>query len=211
MLLTIVLGYDSARPQRYSSYGSQYGGNRDSYAGGQQSGFRPQNRMPSDPQLNRNPYAGGPVQPHSRDTVATGSGSASGSEPWASGTDPTNSENSSIDRVPRDTGYPDYSGYNNGNTMSGANGPYRGGAPISEDGPYGYTSYQGGANSYFAAQDQPPVPPKHQEPRPIISLGGTPGATPVQQPGSEISRPQLAHQDSTKRKSWLRRRLSGRG
>lgn len=234
-------GYDTARP-RYSSVGGGYygGSNRDSYAengNGTYSSpqassgrYRYNNRQASDPTLNRygNPTAGiypAPGYQQSRDTVNTGvtggsGGSGSGSDPWVSGTDPTSSENSSIDKVnpaPRQE-YDGQYGYQN----YGANPTFRN--PIMEEGGYGqqfYNENMGGNNGYFSQNpaDLPPVPPPKMDvaplPRKPMRLDSAPAAPTVGSgvlgsAGSHKLQRQstLRKQESTKRKSWLARRFS---
>lgn len=231
---------------RYSTVGAGYyaGSNRDSYVengNGNGNGNYPpaqqpvpgryrNSRLGSDPTLNRysNPAAGiypAPGYQQSRDTVITGmtgGSGGSGSEPWVSGTDPTSSENSSVDKinpVPKQE-YDGQYGYQN----YGANPTFRN--PIMEEGGYGARGYNGngmnGANNGFLSQnatDYPPAPPPKMDSGPPvrvpIRLDSAPaipngnGGVLSSSSGNKLQRNNtLKKQESTKRKSWFARRFS---
>lgn len=192
-----------ARPQSYlPSPGSQldmrqgrddgYGGggygynNNGGYGGG---GQRPRyNRMASESQYHQPQYRQNDVYPgpaginhRSYETVASGSGSGSGVEPAGYQTDPTSSDNSSIERRHSPLKQQQYA---NNNAYSG-----NGKAPSSR-----LAQTQNSSNNPLP----PPPPPQHNS----NSL--------LRKATQQSSKPDAGHGEKQHRKSWLSRKLSRR-
>ncbi|CAK7565572.1 MAG: hypothetical protein SEPTF4163_003489 [Sporothrix epigloea] len=152
-----------------------------------------------------------PSNHRSYETVASGAGSSGASaEPAGYQTDPTSSDNSSIERrqspskssMMMGQGYQGYSGYQNGGYPSG-----------------GYSGYNGGIPKRVSPPIQLSSGPMRQQQPPMNQMGQTQSGAPIAPTHSVISKKPIgASQPSTptpaapaapeKRKSWLSKRFS---
>ncbi|KAF1981344.1 hypothetical protein K402DRAFT_237713 [Aulographum hederae CBS 113979] len=219
-------GYDQANV-RHSQVGpgGYFGGRqRDSYADGYGNNMpisppsrnRFNQRQHSDPSVLNKSSQTQQVYPSpgfqsSRDTVDTGISSGR-SEPWAINTDPTSSENSSIDRanaaMRQDANMMNDHAYNS----SFQN-------PIDEEGGYHHGFGVGGPNPRSMHLQQPgnngpPVPAHDRPAQPrnhLIKLGAG-GPQPTNKSNAIVTtRPDIQRVPSEQRKSWFKRTFSKRG
>ena len=177
-------GYESRpSPNRHASNsGGYYGGQRESYMGGQGGPPRQRygNRMMSDSAM----YAQGRPYPkhdyhQSQDTMNTGGSDSTG--PWASGTDPS-SENSSIDRNMSNGKQPDRDSHGYGQQSYGS--------PVIPEDQI--------ANAYGGPVQPPPAA------RRPIALGNS-------APGGSLPPTTRTIEPEEKKKGWLKRRFSKKG
>jgi hypothetical protein len=200
-----VSGYFPQRQTQRDSYADGYGNGGP--VGAPQQRMRYGNRMQSDPGWNNRQNAHGGVYPmnghqQSRDTVNTNGSNGSHSDgPYSN--DPSNSENSSIER-----GMPVQPPQQDMGAQYGFNGFGR--SPIMEEYAQGPGHYSQGppppAHGMSSQNGMPPPPPKHANQGPPIKLGG--GGPPA----TENTRPNTLSKKNSdageKRKSWFKRRFS---
>lgn len=202
---------DGSQPDLRSGFGGQrdsYYEQQPGYGGGYgtsaPNGRRAWPRMSSEPQYGssarqQNPHDYPiPSNHRSYETVTTASGSGSLGEPAGYQTDPTSSDNSSIDRVPRRQPEPVINDYGIGFGQSPSYQPpsFAAGLP----GASSPAMNGGGVNGYHQAG--PPVPP-HKGSAPVLRKPITAGVMHQQAP----QRPAQPE----KRKSWFARRFSKQG